>query len=150
MEIADHLRIYFANRRDFYAAATVRIPDPRLRADWASLAGRRAEAAPDVPAMPETDYSGVGGWLTGLALRDLLKKPREGRVLGRTVISWEEMIDCAIMIETTGILLFEAVAECTREQAAFCREVAQDCRLRAAEFERLRDDFRYHRKKLGG
>lgn len=147
---AEQLRVFLANRNDFYTVTAGRIPDARLRADWARQAARSADISPAIAPPPESGNPDAEEWLGGLALRDLLKKPREGRVLGRTVISMEEMIDCAIMIETTGILLFEAVAECTPDQAAICREAARDCRRQAAELERLRDDFRYHRRFLGG
>lgn len=148
MSMVDSVQIYFTNRRDFYATLLPRIPQESMRTAIAEIAANSAVA--DVPEpwrFPEAAFNEADPWLTALALRDILKKPQEGRMLGRTTLSLEEALERCKMVEETGILLFESLARSSGTAEPFSTW-ATACRNAATELERLTDELRFHRRTL--
>lgn len=145
----DPLSTYLQNRQDFYFTLTARIPHPRLRELMTAVQGTQppdAEAASWLASLP-ADWP-RDSFLSALILRDLLKKPGFGSILGRTTIAFTEALTRAEQVEDTGLLLFSHLATLSPASsspypAAFARHQAA-----LAEILRLSDALRYHRLPL--
>lgn len=141
--------IYLTNLAEFYQTAAKRIIDPNLRKAFAEIAESvkltegMLQVLHEIPEDLPSDKL-----LAGLPLHDFLKKPTSGTRLGRTVISIEEAIEKARMIEETGIILFQVLSEQYPRIVKPLCALNDYCRNRLAAILELNDALKYRSYEL--
>jgi hypothetical protein len=144
--LRDHVTIYLHNRAEFYRTLLPRIPHPALRREFELFVALQ----PLEPELPwPDDAAGLREMpedlLSAFTLRDLIKRPANGRSLGRTAISFEEAISRAQDVEETGLLFFELLGRHLPDLAGLFQTEAEKHRATLADLIRFDDEVRYHR-----
>jgi len=137
------VRIFLANREEFYQTLLARIPEPKFREYVREAVEAHLKYRENLPETIKIS-SGADALLQSLRLRDLLKKRGYGHALARTTISIEEALTRAQFVEETGLLFFETLSRLGKD-VAFAQQQAENHRFCLGNLLRLDDALRYRK-----